>query len=433
MSRPSWREGRETDMNHEYDIIIVGGGMVGASLAHALAASDYRIALLEAHAVGRSGQPSYDERTVALSYGSVRTFKALGLWDELKAFATPIKHIHVSERGRFGATRISHTEQGVEALGYVVINRALGECLYAQVSKQKNITIIMPARLRDFTVDPERVTVTVAPGPEAGEGTLLELHGRLLVAADGSASMVREQAGMQVRSFNYGHTAIVANVTPEHHHKYIAYERFTDTGPLALLPISQGRCSLVWSNREQDVDALLGLSDSEFLSRLQHRFGYRMGRLVKTGARSAYPLTLIEACEMVGPRLALLGNAAHSIHPVAGQGFNLALRDVATLAQLLVDGDEQDAGSEVVLNEFARWRRDDLRKTIRLTDALARVFTNPLVGMTHAGGLGLVVMDLIAPLRRMFARRTMGMAGRLPRLAVGQALRRPSHQGTNES
>jgi 2-octaprenyl-6-methoxyphenol hydroxylase len=334
----------------------------------------------------------------------------------------------VSERGSFGVTRFDHTEQGVEALGYVIVNRALGQCLYTLISQQKNVTVIMPAHLRAYRIDHEGVTVTVERGSASDNQQMLELRSRLLVAADGSGSEVRKQAGIDVRRLNYDQSAIVANVTPQQHHRYVAYERFTDSGPLALLPMSEGRCSLIWSNSHNDVESLLALSDGEFLQRLQHRFGYRLGKFIRVGERNAYPLSLVLARDVVSSRIALLGNAAHSIHPVAGQGFNLALRDVAALAQLLIDVGDQDAGGEAVLREFACWRQDDLRKTIRFTDGLARLFTNPLLQMTPLRGIGLVALDLLPPLRRMFARQTMGIAGRLTRLAAGQALRIVPHQ-----
>jgi len=409
-------------MKCDYDIVIIGGGMVGASLACALSASRYRIALVETHPVGRPGQPSYDERTVALSYGSKRIFAGMGIWQDVESFATPIRSIHVSERGSFGVTRFDHAEQGVEALGYVVVNRALGQCLYTRISQQKNVTIMMPALLRAYSIDDEGVTVTVQLGSASDKQKMLKLRCRLLVAADGSGSAVRKQAGIGVRRLSYDQSAIVANVTPQRQHRYVAYERFTDSGPLALLPMSEGRCSLVWSNKKNDVESILTISDGEFLERLQHRFGYRLGKFVKVGARHAYPLSLILAREVISQRIALLGNAAHSIHPVAGQGFNLALRDVAALAQLLIDIGEQDPGNGTVLMEFAHWCQDDLQKTIRFTDGLARLFTNPLLEMTPLRGIGLVVLDLLPPLRRVFARQTMGIAGRLTRLAAGQSL-----------
>lgn len=408
-------------MGKDYDIVIIGGGMVGASLACALSTSRYRIAVVEAYPVGQSGQPSYDERTVALAYGSKRILAGLGLWRELEPFVTPIKSIHVSERGSFGVTRFDHNDQGVDALGYVVVNRTLGESLYAHISQQKNVSVIMPASLNDYHVDRDGVTVTVERGKDS-DRQRLELSCRLLVAADGSGSKVRELAGIDAHSVSYEHSAIVANVTPQADHHFVAYERFTDSGPLALLPMSKGRCSLVWSNTQNGAESLLNLSDSEFLHGLQNRFGYRLGKFVKVGARNAYPLSLIFARKVVSSRVALLGNAAHSIHPVAGQGFNLALRDVAALAQLLLDSGNQDAGSSQILEEFSRWRQDDLQKTIRFTDSLARLFTNPLLARTPFRGIGLVMLDLLPPLRRRFARQTMGISGRLSRLSAGQPL-----------
>ena len=413
-------------MTKKYDVVIIGGGMVGASLACALAESRYLVAMLEARPFGQPGQPSYDERTIALAYGSKRIFEGLGIWSCIEESATPIKSIHVSERGRFGVARFLSAEEDVEALGYVVPSRSIGRCLYQTLLTQHNVDVIAPARLRQLVVTTRHIVVHCDEHAlDSSESKKTKLQGRLLVAADGSASTVRQQLGIGIRRLDYGQTAIVANVTPESNHHHTAYERFTDTGPVALLPMSEGRCSLVWSNAEGDVDDLMELSDDAFLQRLQVRFGYRLGRFVKVGKRHAYPLTLVQAHEIVSSRIALLGNAAHSLHPVAGQGFNLALRDVAVLAELLSNSvvSNNDPGNAMLLRNFAKWRQDDLKNTIRLTDGLARVFTNPLGIVAHGRSIGLSLLDMVTPLRHVFVRHTMGVSGHLPRLAVGLPLR----------
>jgi 2-octaprenyl-6-methoxyphenol hydroxylase len=414
-------------MTQDYDIVIVGAGMVGASLACALANSSYRIALLETKPFGRSEQPSYDERSVALAYGSKNILSALNLWPCIENCATPIRAIHVSQRGSFGVVRLSCTDADVDALGYVVANHALGRCFYQTLAGGTHLTVITPARLEDLSVGSTGVRLSVTGLPEQTGQRTGELTTRLVVAADGSASRVRDLVGIKIRRAEYGQTAIVTTVTPERAHQGIAYERFTDTGPLALLPMDGGRCSVVWVTLDHDLDTIINLDDARFLNRLQERFGYRLGRFKNVASRHVYPLSLITARDVAASRVVLLGNAAHSLHPVAGQGFNLALRDVAVLAELLCapTAEEQDPGGEKILNQFARWREVDLIKTIRFTDTLARIFTNPLGLIARPRGLGLLALDFFPPLRRALARYGMGITGRLPRLAAGVPLRCP--------
>ncbi len=408
-------------MNCDYDIVIVGGGLVGASLASALAHTSYRIAIIEARPLGQADQPSYDDRTVALALGSRRILDGMGMWDSIKAETTPIESIHVSERGRFGVTRMRAKEENVEALGYVVANRVVGKHLYTRLLKQEKLAVITPAWLCDLKVATDWVVLQIEQRDENNRPATHTLRARLTVAADGSASVVRELVGIGVSREDYGQIAVVTNVTPERHHGFVAYERFTDTGPLAVLPMADGHCSVVWTHTDATVEEVMGLDDRSFLTQLQAQFGYRLGRLLTVGSRYAYPLSLMRARQVVKPRIALLGNAAHSLHPVAGQGFNLGLRDVAALADLLT-ASAADPGNRNVLLRFANWRRQDLRQTIQLTDGLARLFTNPLLPLAHVRSLGLVAMDLLPPLRRLLMRRTMGVAGRLPRLATGLSL-----------
>jgi 2-octaprenyl-6-methoxyphenol hydroxylase len=406
----------------EHDVLIVGGGLVGATLAHALAIAGYQVALFEPHPFGVADQPSFDDRTVALSFGSRRILQGLGLWTAIAPAATPIKTIHVSERGRFGATRLLHDEEAVEALGFVVPNRAIGQVLYAQLAEHENVELTTSARLQDLAFDASYAMVTVALRDADDKTSIRALRCRLLVAADGANSEIRRRLNIGVITADYGQTAVVAIITPTRHHAYVAFERFTDSGPLALLPMDAGRCSLVWSQPPEEARATMCLRDADFLRKLQDHFGYRLGILREVGLRHAYPLSLSMARTSVAPRAVLVGNAAHSLHPVAGQGFNLALRDVAALAETLLVSGCRDPGDRNLLAQYASSRQDDLRHTVWLTDGLARVFTNPFKPVAWGRAAALPMLNALSPLRHMLARRAMGLGSAAPRLTSGLAL-----------
>ncbi len=407
-------------METDHDILIIGGGLAGASLACALGPSGLRIGVVEAVPFGGRGQPSYDDRNVALAYGSKRIFATMGVWEDVVAGgAAPIKQIHISDRGHFGASHLHHDAMGVEALGYVVPNRVLGVALLAGMERYANVDLICPATMQDIQIDHDAARVQVDR-----DGEVVTLTTRLLVIADGGRSAAREMLGIEARTVDYRQTAVVANATPERPHDGVAFERFTPTGPLALLPLTNDRCAMVWSTRPEHVDELLALSDEEFASRLHARFGDRLGRFQRVGKRNAYPLTLVRVREHVRARVALIGNAAHALHPVAGQGFNLGLRDVAALAQVVTDAvrADKDIGDLMVLQEYADWRRRDTLAVTRFTDSLVRMFSNSFFPAVAARNLGLVAVDLIPPLKRSLVHRTMGLAGKLPRLARGLSL-----------
>lgn len=403
----------------DYDIALVGGGMVGAALAIALAGRGLRIAVIESAPWRAEREPSYDDRVIALAYGTRRIFKAMGLWDELALHATPIRQIHVSDRGRFGTARLRAQSESVDALGYVVESRALGKVLGPRLEALEGVDLHRPATLRGLSVDAQGAWLDL-DGPRAPA----RLRARLVIAADGTASVVRRQLGIRITEWGYGQTALITNITPSQPHANIAYERFTDTGPLAFLPMSEGRCSVVWTVADADADRIMSLGTDEFVLELQRRFGQRLGRLTRVGARVAYPLRMTRAREHVRPRVALIGNAAHTLHPVAGQGYNLGLRDVAVMAQVLIEAHAagEDLGCERVLRRYERWRTRDHLRAIGLTDGLARIFTNPLPPVAAARDAGLVMLDLFSPLKRALAKQTMGLAGRLPRLARGLPL-----------
>jgi 2-octaprenyl-6-methoxyphenol hydroxylase len=403
-------------MNPQSDILIVGGGLVGASLACALGQAGLTVTVVEARPFKTGTSSSYDERSIALAQGSQRIFTGMGLWQSLENQVCPIHTIHVSDRGRFGFTRLHREDEGVPALGYVASARVLGTALMRQIDQLVNVELLAPAQLSDFQVDSDAVVAELE-----FDGKTVSHRTRLLVAADGVQSSVREQLGIAIRQWEYGQTAIVANVTPQRPHHHVAYERFTDTGPMALLPMRDQRCALVWTVRSGQSDDILALDDAAFLSRLQQRFGYRLGRFIKAGARRAYPLQLLRATESVRARLALIGNAVHTLHPVAGQGFNLGLRDVAALAEVIIDAQRrgQDIGSEAVLERYADWRRADQRRVVAFTDGMVRVFSQSLPPVPWLRDAGMLALDLCPPAKRWFGRLTMGRAGRLPRLARG--------------
>jgi len=418
-------------MTTDFDLLIIGGGMVGASLAQALKGSGLRIALIEAVPLYEENQPSYDARAIALSWGSRRIFEGMGVWEAMvQEGVTAIRTIKVSDRGHFGATRMVADEEGVEALGYVAEAAVIGRALARDLDQLPGVTLFCPARLSDIAIDEEAAHVTIEH-----DGGQRQLSARLVVAADGGRSTVREKLGARTFRLGYGQTAVIASVESDREHGNIAYERFTDSGPLALLPntapawmagseAGERRWSLVWTVHDHEVDEHLALDDAAFLERLQRRLGRRAGRLLSVSPRSAYPLGLQYVRDHVRPRLAFIGNAAHLIHPVGGQGFNLGLRDVAVLAEVLVQAAREgaDPGRLETLNSYAAWRRPDYLRVMGFTDGLARTFSSDFRPLVVARNLGMVAMDLLPPARRLFTRQAMGVNGRQPRLALGLPL-----------
>jgi len=409
-----------TSIETDYDIVIAGGGMIGTSLALALAPLGLRVAVVEAVARTAAAQPSFDERSTALSRSSQRMFTAMGLWDEIKAAATPIHTIHVSEKGRFGFSHIDADEQGVEALGYVVINRVLGKVLQAALAEQNTVDLLCPARITAVNADEQKSVVCAEQ-----EGSVRELSCRLVVAADGARSSVREMLGISATYSDYGQHAVVGNVLPEKAHANRAYERFTNSGPLAMLPIANDRAAFVWIVQSGEAENILALDDAAFTARLQEGFGLRLGRFSKVGARVSYPLGLSKANGLVVKRGVLIGNAAHGLHPVAAQGFNLGLRDVAALSDCIADARihaDVDPGSHQILEEYASWRRADQGKLVQFTDGIVRLFGSNIPAVRTLRNIGMLGFDLIPGVRTLFAKHTMGLAGKLPRLSRGVPL-----------
>jgi len=397
---------------HDFDLIIVGGGMVGASLACALKNSSLKLAVIEAFASDSDSQPSYDDRGIALSYGSQRIFTSMGLWPQLSSHCTAINDIHVSDRGHFGVTRLSAQAEKVPALGQVITARAIGKVLNHALSQQQNLELINPATVSNLEQQQDSVLLTLADKRT--------LSAKLIVAADGAQSTIRHLLSLGALEHDYQQTAVTANITPERAHQHCAYERFTDTGPIALLPMADNRCSLVWTVKSGDEKALLDYSEHEFLAQLQDRFGYRLGEFNKVGERHSYPLKLMQADQPVQHRIVLIGNAAHSLHPIAGQGFNLGLRDVAALADTLFD--RHDCGDARVLHDYQQWRQYDQDNTIQSTGTLVGIFSNdnPILGHLRAASLS--VIDVFPLAKHWLAKKSMGLTGKQSRLSRGISL-----------
>jgi 2-octaprenyl-6-methoxyphenol hydroxylase len=408
------------------DIAIVGGGMVGASLAAALAPLGLKVALIEEVVpVGNVSHPSFDERTTALSNGSRRILDTLGVWSGVSSLATPIRKIHVSDQGRFGFARIDAAEQGLTAMGYVVPNRALGTALWSCLQASANVQVLCPAQVSGITAGEHAVSLQIAQG--AATATL---DCKLVVAADGVHSAVRSAFGVDAESRDYEQTAIITTVLPQRFHDHVAYERFTGSGPLALLPIEGGRCTLVLTLNRTMAETAMAWSDQEFLAEVQRRFGFRLGRFLKAGRRVPYPLSLTRAVRTSAGRCVIVGNAAQGLHPVAGMGFNLGLRDVASLAELIAERRHEpsfDAGAASLLTEYDAWRAADRGGVIAFTDGLVRMFASSSSLVRRLRNVGLLAFDLLPPAKAALSRLSTGAgaggSARVPKLARGVALR----------
>jgi 2-octaprenyl-6-methoxyphenol hydroxylase len=400
------------------DVAIAGGGMIGLSLAAALAPLPLDVVVIEPVAAEADQQPSFDSRTTALSGGSRRVLEGIGVWDAVAGQATPIRRIHVSQQGAFGAARLTAAEQGVASLGFTIENRLLGLALRERAAGIPRLKLCH-ARVREVESGADAVRLVT----DAGEAW----SARLVVAADGAQSAVRGALGIEAGVSDYGQHAVIAHVDTVRFHEYTAYERFTPSGPIAVLPIAEGRSAVVWTLAPEAAKRALALDDATFIAELQEAFGLRLGRFTRVGRRQSYPLSLTRSEKLTAPRAVILGNAAQGLHPVAGQGFNLGLRDVAALAELLADeiaehGPGADPGAPRVLERYAEWRRPDREAVIRFTDSLVRGFGLPLASIKGLRSAGLLAFDLMRPVKHEFARRTMGLAGRQPRLVRGLRL-----------
>ena len=420
--------GHDSGHDSEYDVVIVGGGLVGASLAVALAPTGLSLAVVEAVAADSGAQPSFDERTVALTDNARRIYTGMGVWAEIAAHhAEPIHEIHISDRGRFGMTHLHRDSVGVEALGYVVPSRVIGQVLHRRMRQSETVSLFCPATVgdlrqranrRDGHRDEHRNNM-ISVFQNGHNGKALRLTAGLVVVADGGRSNLAGQSGVALRHSKYPQSAILSIVESDRDHHGRAYERFTDEGPLALLPHSDKRYALVWTTGPQQLAARMALSDAAFVDALQRAFGDRAGNFQSPTARKSYPLQRCRADNPVGRRTVVIGNAAHTVHPVAGQGFNLGLRDVAALAEIIhrAARRHEDIGSPALLEEYAAARRRETRMVGAFTDGLIEVFGSRRATVGWARNIALAGIELFPPAKGLLLRRTLGLTGQPSRLA----------------
>jgi 2-octaprenylphenol hydroxylase len=398
---------------NQYDILIVGGGMVGASLACALANSDLKIALIEAAEIPRvpAVDDPYGLRVSAITQASQRIFQNLGVWETIaNCRISPFREMRTWDAGGNGNIHFDSAEIGEATLGYIIENQLIQAALHDHCNGIENIHVISDS-IQSFEVQSDHVEAQLQSGSI--------LRAQLLVAADGRDSRIREQAGIATTGWEYKQTAIVASVTSEKSHQETAWQRFQSTGPLAFLPLSNGDCSIVWSTSPDHAEDMLALPEDEFCQELEEAFESRLGKILHTGPRAAFTLRLQHATSYVQPRLALVGDAAHAIHPLAGQGVNLGLLDAATLAEVLLQSIEQgkDPGAYSVLRKYERWRKGENIGMMLMMDGFKKVFGSELGPVQIIRNLGLDFADRVSPLKGEIMRRAMGLQGDLPVLA----------------
>lgn len=386
-------------------VIIVGGGIAGTTLALALShlsAGTLDVHVIEAITPTTQAHPGYDTRALALAQGTVSQLTAIGLWPHLSTYATPITTIRVSDRGHFGHTTISAQAHALPALGYVVELFHVGKTLYPLLKQAPGVTLHCPASLSHVQREQASVIATLRDGQT--------IAGKLLVAADGKMSALATECGLHWQQVDYHQVAVICTVSTAQPQAGCAFERFTEHGPLALLPLSGNRYAVVWCHPQTAQQAVLAWSDNQFLQALQRAFGWRLGQFTHVGKRESYPLTLYQANRHIHHRLALVGNAAQALHPVAGQGFNLGLRDVMVLADSIVTAwhTGEDYGHYTVLDRYQARRQADQRKTIALTSGLVRLFTRDEWPIIICRNLGLTAMNLLPWLKRPLTTRTLG-------------------------
>jgi 2-octaprenyl-6-methoxyphenol hydroxylase len=407
-----------TGLTLSRDIAIAGGGMVGLSLALALAQGGLEVALIEPLTPEQLTDERFDGRVSALAFASVRMMRVLGLWQRLESHAQAITDIVVSE-GRPGSgpspfsLHFDHNEIG-EPLGYIVENRYLRQAMLAAVAEEKRISLMSGVAGRALAIASDRATLSLS------NGSLIEAS--LAIAAEGRDSPLREAQGISTVGWDYSQAGIVTTMAHERPHNGLASEHFLPPGPFAILPMTGNRSSLVWTEKADDAARLMGLPETAFAAEARARFGNHLGEVSPVGPRWSYPLRLYLARAYVKERFALVGDAAHTIHPLAGQGLNLGLKDVAALAETVLDAARigLDIGGLEILQRYERWRRFDAFVLAGATDGLNRLFSNEIPPLRFVRDLGLGVVDQIPLLRRFFMRHAGGDIGRLPRLLKGE-------------
>ena len=401
-------------MTDRHDVVIVGGGLVGASLAIALARQGVEVGLVEAAPAGQ--MPAvFDQRNLSFAAATVNALTALGVMQQLRTPTAPIRRIHISRQGDFGRVRLEAQDYGRATFGQVVVARDFGEALEARLDGLSGLTRYRPARFVGFAPD-EAGHRALRIADAEGERTL---HARLVVAADGTRSAVREALGIGVDEHDYGQTLFIARVRATQAPDGTAYERLGDDGPTALLPRGDRHWGVVHGVAREQAETVAALDDAAWLARLQRAVGWRIGRLVASGERSAYSIVRVVAQRLVADRAVVLGNAAQTIHPIGAQGFNLGLRDALTLAEEIARGDDPGAASR--LAAYAARRREDRERTLAFSDGLARLTANPSPLLKPVRSAGLVAMEAQPSLQAFLVGGAMGFRGDVPALCRGEA------------
>ncbi len=398
------------------DVLIVGAGFVGGTLACALADGGMKVIAVDHANPNANLRPEFDGRVSAIALAGQRVLDGVGLWAGMADDCAPILDIRVTDKDSPCFLHYDHRDGVGEPFGYMVENRLFRQVLFGRLGKLKGARLLAPAAV----VATERHS----DGVEAVLKDGRKIKARLLVGADGRASATRQAAAIKLTKWSYHQTAIVCTVAHEKPHDFIAHEHFLPSGPFAILPMMGNRSAIVWTEREDLAPAIMELDEAGFLAELAHRFGDFLGSIELVGQRWAYPLSLQYAETATAQRLVLAGDAAHGMHPIAGQGLNMGLRDVAALAEVLTDAQRLglDVGGAQVLARYARWRRFDNVLMLAMTDVLNRLFSNDFRPLVLARDCGLAAVNKMPPLKRLFMRQAMGLIGDLPRLMRGQAL-----------
>ena len=399
------------------DVTIVGGGLVGLTAAIGLARHGFEVAVIDRAPIGDLTAVEYDGRASALAFATCRMLEALGIWEHMEPYAQPINEIRVSDGPSLMHLHFDHKALGDGPLGNMVENRHTRLALFERIKAFDGIHLFMEETIGSIETSHESTTVNLVSGKVISSG--------LLLGADGRNSLVRRQASIPVSTFEYSQHGIVCSIEHEISHQGIAHERFLPSGPFAILPLTGNRASLVWTEKSHLVDTIMGLSDRAFTAEVQRRVGDFLGKVTPIGGRWAYPLTLQYADTYTDTRLAIIGDAAHGIHPIAGQGLNLGLRDVAALIEVLSDAATVglDIGSEQTLDKFSGWRHADNAALISVTDLLNRLFSNDVGPIRMARDVGLAAVEQIPPLKNFFMSHARGTVGELPKLLQGELVR----------
>jgi 2-octaprenyl-6-methoxyphenol hydroxylase len=397
----------------DYDLAIVGGGIIGNTLAVALQNSGLRVVAIESQAQSISIAKS---RAYVLSMLSGQIFEGLGVWEEVLPQITQFSQIQISDADYAGVVKMYPQDLGRATLGYAASHEVLLTALQTKLRSAANIKVMCPAQVVAVEYTPTGAEITIqTPDTEAPT----KIRTSLVIAADGAKSSLRERAGITTAGWNYWQSCITATVTPEQPHQNVAYERFWYAGPIGVLPLADGRCQVVWTVPHQQAEELRDLPESEFLARLEHCTGGLLGKLELDSQRWLFPVKLMQSKNYIADRLALIGDAAHCCHPVAGQGMNLGIRDAAALAEILVAAHQagEDIGSKVVLQKYANWRKPENWVILAFTDFLDRMFSTSLLPIVIIRRCGLFLLDRIPGFKYLALRLMTGLAGKIPQVA----------------